>query len=109
MRHLALLISKPLKEVEHGEAPHETAVREVFEETGYQVEADSIKVSVKDMIWRFPSKDTHTVLIAYRCHLVGGRRKVQGGKVSDVAWWPIDALPLDNLLPLVPSTNKNSI
>lgn len=90
----------PAGKVEHGESPHETAVREVFEETGFQVEADLFKVSVKDMVWHFPERDAHTILIAYRCRLIGGQKKVQGGKVADVRWWPIDRLPLNNILPL---------
>lgn len=90
----------PAGKVEFGELPSGTAVREVLEETGYQVRVDPLRTSVKAMIWEAAERDTHTILIAYRAVVIGGERKVQGGKVSDVRWWPIDQLPLDNLLPL---------
>lgn len=90
----------PAGKVEWDESPHKTAVREVLEETGYIVEADASAVAVKDMVWHFPTKDVHTILLAYRCRLVGGKRRVPGGKVVDVRWWPLNGLPLNNLLPL---------
>ena len=90
----------PAGKVEFGELPNETAAREVLEETGYIVNVNSLRTSVKAMIWEAAERDTHTILIAFRASVVGGERKVQGGKVSDVRWWPIDQLPLDNLLPL---------
>ncbi len=90
----------PAGKVEFGELPHDTAAREVLEETGYQVRIDPRRSSVKAMIWEADAKDTHTILLAFRAALVGGERKVQGGKVADVRWWPVSALPLDNILPL---------
>lgn len=90
----------PAGKVEFGELPNETAAREVLEETGYVVNIDSRRTSVKAMIWEAVERDTHTILIAFRASVVGGERKVQGGNVSDVRWWPIGQLPLDNLLPL---------
>ncbi len=90
----------PAGKVEFGELPHETAVREVLEETGYEVRVDLRRSSVKAMIWETEAKDTHTILLAFRAVVLGGERKVQGGKVSDVRWWPVSGLPLDNILPL---------
>lgn len=90
----------PAGKVEFGELPHETAVREVLEETGYEVLVDPRRSSVKAMIWEAETKDTHTILLAFRATVIGGQRKVQGGKVADVRWWPVSALPLDNILPL---------
>lgn len=90
----------PAGKVEFGELPHETAVREVLEETGYEVCVDLRRSSVKAMIWETEAKDTHTILLAFRAVVLGGERKVQGGKVSDVRWWPVASLPLDNILPL---------
>ncbi len=89
----------PAGKVEHGESPFQTAVREVFEETGFQVEANLSRVAIKDMVWHYPSRDQHTILIAYRCRLVGGSLKIPGGKIADARWWAIDQLPLDNILP----------
>ncbi|MBI4032471.1 NUDIX hydrolase [Candidatus Berkelbacteria bacterium] len=90
----------PAGKVEWNESPHQTAVREVLEETGFVVEADPTRVAVKDMVWNFPTKDVHTILLAYRCRLIGGERRVPGGKIADVRWWPVHGLPLDNILPL---------
>ncbi len=90
----------PAGKVEFGELPHETAAREVLEETGYAVRVDPRRSSVKAMIWESDTKETHTILLAFRAEVVGGERTVQGGKVADVRWWPVSALPLDNILPL---------
>ena len=90
----------PGGKVEFNEAPEATAVREVFEETGYKIQIDPTRVSVKAMVWEFAERDIHTILIAYHATVKGGDLKIQGGTVSDVRWWPIDKIPLDNLLPL---------
>lgn len=86
--------------VEHGEPAHETARREVLEETGYEIEVDQTKVVVRDYLWKFPDYDAHTILIGHRAKLIGGQRKVEGGKVIDVRWWSREAVPEDNLLAL---------
>ena len=90
----------PGGKVEFNESPQQTAVREVFEETGYEIVVDPARVAVKAMVWHFEECDVHTVLIAYRATVVGGELKIQGGAVSDARWWPIDQIPISDMLPL---------
>lgn len=90
----------PGGKVEFNEAPEVTAVREVFEETGYEIQVDPTRVSVKAMVWEFAERDIHTILIAYRATIIGGELKIQGGAVSDARWWPIDQIPVPHMLPL---------
>lgn len=90
----------PGGKVEFNEAPEVAAVREVFEETGYKIQIDPTRVSVKAMVWEFAERDIHTILIAYRATVLGGELKIQGGTVSDARWWPIDQIPIPHMLPL---------
>lgn len=84
--------------VEHGESPAEAATREVAEETGYRVEVDLSRVALRSRIWAYPNLDAHTIVIAYRARLSGGKPVIEsGGKVTALRWYRPSALP-DRLL-----------
>lgn len=75
-----------------GEDPADAAVREVFEETGYDVElggllgVDSFVIPGADRV--FPSdRPVHALRIVYRAHVVGGELRVEeDGTTDGVAW-----------------------
>lgn len=77
--------------VEHGEHPADAVVREVSEETGYEVAVRRL-MSVESGTWRAPdSTEFHAVNILYEVEVVGGvlTNEVDGG--SDLAaWFPVD-------------------
>ncbi|MEV5414188.1 NUDIX hydrolase [Thermopolyspora sp. NPDC052614] len=75
--------------VDHGEDPYDAAIREVAEETGYQVEIErllgihTIVVPVRD-----GSRDTfHGVRVVYEGRVVGGELRDEVGGSTDMAAW----------------------
>ncbi|GAB3192242.1 NUDIX hydrolase [Nesterenkonia suensis] len=80
--------------MEPGEHPADTAVREVLEETGYDVELGEI-LGVDSAVIpgdRRKAAQLGTPLqalrIIYRAHITGGSLRVeQGGSTDDVAWF----------------------
>lgn len=78
--------------IDPGEDPADAAVREVFEETGYDVVldgllgVDSFVIPGADRV--YPSdRPVHALRIVYRAHVVGGELRVeQDGSTDGVAW-----------------------
>lgn len=82
--------------VEHGEDPADAVVREVAEETGYDVSVGRL-LSVQSSTWKTPDKTHfHSVSILYEVDVIGGElaNEIDGG--SDLAaWFPLaEALTL---------------
>lgn len=82
--------------IDPGEHPEAATVRELREETGYDVELDGI-LGVDSIVIpaerRFvvngtpPTEPLHGIRIVYRAHVVGGELTVEaGGSTDDVAW-----------------------
>jgi ADP-ribose pyrophosphatase YjhB (NUDIX family) len=89
--------------LEHGEDPRAAVVREVEEETGYEVEierlllADAVRRTFPRGRWRVA--DHHAVRILYAVRVTGGAlRHEVGGSTDLAAWMPIDRL--DELAPV---------
>lgn len=81
--------------MEPGEHPEETVVREVLEETGFEVRVEailglgSIIVAAAD---RFSGSgfDLQALRVYYRCSVVGGELAVErGGTTDDVRWFTL--------------------
>nr|WP_237843799.1 NUDIX domain-containing protein [Cellulosimicrobium cellulans] len=97
--------------IDPGEHPEAAAVREVAEETGYDVEldgllgVDSIVVAAADRL-RVEDRDRslHAVRIVYRAHVVGGELRVEEDEsTDDVGWFTpdeVDALQRVGLVDL---------
>ena len=84
--------------VEHGEDPCETVVRELAEETGYQVEAQKLLglgSRVHSADWGIPGGvELHRMAVFYVVRLTGGalRNEIDGS--TDLAtWFPIGEIP----------------
>ncbi len=86
--------------LEPGEHPEDAAVRELREETGYDVALDGVlgvdsivipterRIAV-DGVPR--TRPLHGIRIVYRAHVVGGELTVEtDGSTDDVAWHPLD-------------------
>jgi ADP-ribose pyrophosphatase YjhB (NUDIX family) len=81
--------------VETGERLEDALVREVFEETGLRVAADSIAtVFERIMPDATGSCEYHYVLIDFHCTVLGGRVR-PGDDSKSAEWFQLDAL--DNL------------
>lgn len=92
--------SMPGGGIEGGEHPEQAVVREVREETGYDVVVDellgidSLVVPGADRVE--PGPDLHALRILYRAHVVGGALAHEvDGSTDEAAWVPltdVDAL-----------------
>jgi ADP-ribose pyrophosphatase YjhB (NUDIX family) len=92
MRHWTL----PGGRVEHGEDPYEAVVREVAEETGYQVRVEQLlglDSRPQRVEWESPVV-FQAIGIFYRVRITGGQlRNEVGGSTDLAAWMPVSEVP----------------
>jgi 8-oxo-dGTP pyrophosphatase MutT (NUDIX family) len=75
--------------VDIGEAPHETAVRELHEETGFTgVVDDLVGIFARPASAQFGPHAS--IAVVYLCSLTGGERCLPAHEVLDVAWRGVD-------------------
>ncbi len=75
--------------VDHGEDPYDAAIREVAEETGYQVEIErllGIHTIVVPVAGR-SDRTFHGVRVVYEGRVVGGELRDEVGGSTDMAAW----------------------
>ena len=74
--------------IEYGETVRDTAIREVREETGLEIEIDALHTveSCRD------DPRGNTILVLYRGHVVGGELEA-GDDAVDVGFFPLARLP----------------
>ena len=89
--------------VRHGERPADALVRELAEETGYDVEIVGLRDVVSDVaLLRDPDVVMHSDRVLYDVEITGGELRGEAGGTSDLAAWvgPAD-LPGLPVLPYV--------
>ena len=86
-----LAFTLPGGKVEHGEDPYEAVVREVAEETGYQVEVERL-LGVDSRPCIYPDgSDLHHVGVFYQVRVTGGELRFEtGGTTDEAAWIPVE-------------------
>jgi 8-oxo-dGTP diphosphatase len=72
--------------IEAGETPDQAAVREVFEETGYHVEIDSL-------VGVYQRPQLNDERYVYRAFLIGGKPIDRGPETVAVAWFYPEKFP----------------
>lgn len=73
----------PGGKVEHGEDPFEAVVREVLEETGYEVEVEAL-LGVDS---RTPHPGHHNIGVYYQVRVTGGELRNETDGSTDLAEW----------------------
>jgi 8-oxo-dGTP diphosphatase len=83
--------------LDHGEDPRDAAVREVEEETGYEVELRQL-LTVESFRWLLQREegpvDHQALCVLYTAEVVGGElRDETGGSTDTAAWVPLADVP----------------
>ncbi|MHC5902675.1 NUDIX hydrolase [Streptomyces sp. S6] len=79
--------------VEHGEHPYDAVIRELREETGYEVEVTALLGVTSRRIprprrgLRRPPSDHHATAIIYEAKVVGGELRPEENGSTDLAGW----------------------
>ncbi len=80
--------------LEPEEEPARAVVREVWEETGLEVEVERLTSVLAQEPFTYPNGDRVQFLdLAFRCRPVGGAPDASGDETLDVRWFRPDALP----------------
>lgn len=75
--------------VDHGEHPADGVVREVAEETGYDVRVVSL-LGVHSSVWRGSDAEVHAAQVVYEVAVVGGELRHEiAGSTDQAAWVPL--------------------
>ncbi|UJP40324.1 NUDIX hydrolase [Cellulomonas palmilytica] len=80
--------------IDPGEDPRDAAVRELREETGYDVELDELLGVDSEVVPGLPGGERwHALRVVYRAHVTGGAlRDEVDGSTDRAAWFPLDDL-----------------
>ncbi len=89
----------PGGKVDFGEHPKQTVVREVKEETGFEVEKPKLLSKVYSHVWDYGTRKSHVIILPYTCSVVGGKKNASDKNVQQVEWFTrakikeLDCLP----------------
>ena len=90
----------PGGKVEFGECPSHTAIREVKEETGYDV----VEVRMIPLVYSITKKGNgkstqiQILLLCYECIKLDGEITYGDSSVSKIQWFDVDELPFDKII-----------
>lgn len=80
--------------IEIGETPEQAAIRELKEETGLDVEVQSLLGVYTDSDMRYPNGDQeHSICIAYRLKAIAGSLRCDQDETIDLKYFALDELP----------------
>lgn len=84
-----------------GETLEETAIREVYEETGLNVQTGPL-ISYTSGIWQLPEKDMHSFQFLFSASVISGNLTHEiDGSTDLVEWVEIEVLTIDNAVDIV--------
>lgn len=81
--------------MEMGELPSETAIREAYEETGYNIELIGYMGDYHNFNKSWPGGDqAHIICFIYLGKIVSGDMRIDGDETLDLQWFDKDHLPI---------------
>ncbi|MCK5616334.1 NUDIX hydrolase [Candidatus Pacearchaeota archaeon] len=89
----------PGGKVDFGETPEEACIREAKEESGANIEIDYLVPKIHTGGWVYPDRETHQVIICYKCNFLGGEISLEDHGVSDAKWFDVDEIDKLDCLP----------
>lgn len=80
--------------MELGESAEETAIREIFKETGLRVEVEHLIGVYTKYFDEYPNGDkAQTITFFFQCKLIEGELKTDGNETLELAFFPANLLP----------------
>jgi len=90
----------PGGKVDFGEKPEESLEREIFEETGYKVNAFKLLPKTWTSRWQYPDFEQHTVIMCFECKLLSKDQVIQDDHhVNEIRWIKKEELENYDCLP----------
>lgn len=83
---------------EFGEAPEDTVVRELAEETGLEVKVERLLPISHSKTWNYPNHQQHTLVLGFECLVVGGSLTCTDPKVAQAKWLSVEQAKQADLL-----------
>lgn len=81
--------------IEFGETPEQALVREVKEESGYEVQVIRLLPKIYSNVW----SEVEVLLVAYECRITGGEFKTQETEVSEARFFSPEEINFEKSLP----------
>lgn len=80
--------------MELGESAEETAIREIYEETGIKVTVEHLIGVYTKYFDEYPNGDqAQTIVVVFQCKPVGGSLKADGKETLELKYFPVDEFP----------------
>jgi len=89
----------PGGKLEFGEDPEATVIRELKEETGYDIAVKRMIPIARTSVWDYPDHKRHVLLVCFECERVSGEINKKDGKIKDVRWFNPDEIDYSKTLP----------
>lgn len=90
----------PGGKIEFGETPESTVKREIFEETGYNVNVKRIIPYSNVSMWEYSDCKQHTVIFFYVCELANNEHiEIRDKRINTYKWINLSELSDYNFLP----------